>query len=74
MERAMNLYTASYRYQGQQWCVEFRAESMEDADARLKAMTWGRVDGQIMAKVPAGFQMLANTIAWFGNVFGSRTP
>jgi len=60
----------SYRHKGQQWCTELHAESFEDAEERVRALgSWGRVDGEIMARIPAGAELLARIVAGLGNLF-----
>jgi len=46
-------YTCSYRFDGSEWCVTIPARSHEEAEQRLKALSWGRVDGEIVARIPA---------------------
>ena len=48
------IFTCSYRHAGKTWSVDFPATSFEDAKARLSAMHFGKVDGVLMATIPAG--------------------
>ena len=43
----MPRYLVSYDYRGFQWCEEITADSLRDADARLRHMGDGRVDGEV---------------------------
>lgn len=46
-------YTCTYFYDGKHYNIDVRATSFEDAKKRLSAMSLGRVDGKIMARIPA---------------------
>lgn len=52
-------YLVSYRHDGAQWNVELQATSFEDAERRLSQLTFGRVDGELIASVPSSFGPLA---------------
>lgn len=49
----MKTFLASYNYNGGRWNLQFQAESQDDAEARLKRMAWGEVDGELIATIPA---------------------
>ena len=56
-------YLCEYGFGGSRWCFELKAASREDAEARIKAMAFARVEGEIAlsGKVPFG-----NTLRrWF---------
>ena len=50
---SFKVFTCSYKYKGKSWCVSLPAEGFEDAEARLSALHFGRVDGEIVAEIPA---------------------
>ena len=52
-ENEFKLFTCSYRHQGKEWSVDFPAVSFADAKARLSAMHFGKVDGIVVATIPA---------------------
>lgn len=56
VEPEFKTYLCEYGYSGDRWCLELKAASREDAEARLKALAFGRVEGEIMVsgKVPFG--------------------
>ena len=69
MTNGYRLYTLSYPYQGSIWALTIPAQSFEDAEARLKAMTWGKVDGALSFTLPgwACWPWLADLIIWWKN-------
>ena len=46
------LFTCSYRYKGKLWTIDLPAQSFEDAEARLSAIHFVKIDGVIMAGIP----------------------
>ncbi len=75
MNDGFKTFLANYNYAGRNWCIDFPAESFEDAEARLKAMTWGKIDGILMAEIPvspvtstAG-GLIVRLICWAKNAF-----
>jgi hypothetical protein len=63
-------FSVSYRYDGKQWCFDIQATSHEDAEARVKALAWAKVDGEIMERIPAvtGAGWYARLRCWWGNL------
>jgi hypothetical protein len=55
-EPKFKTYLCEYGHDGARWCVEVKAASREDAAARLKAMAFARVEGEVVlsGKVPLG--------------------
>ena len=63
-------YLASYNYAGTKWGIDFPAQSMDDAKARLARISYGQVDGELMATIPAAAgagSVLVRLIAWTKN-------
>lgn len=56
MEPEFKTYLCEYGYGGDRWCLELKAASREDAEARLKALAFARVEGEVVlsGKVPLG--------------------
>lgn len=52
-------FLVSYRHDGAQWNIEIPATSYEDAEQRLSQLTFGRVDGEIVAKIPGAMGPIA---------------
>lgn len=67
-------YLVSYRLDGAQWNIELPATSFEDAERRLSQLTFGRVDGEIIAKIPGSMGPIAMLAARIRNLIwvGSR--
>lgn len=57
-------FLVSYRYEGSEWTLELPAKSHEDARRRVGQLALGRVDGEIVAKLPAGAGPLAALALW----------
>lgn len=47
MQEKMKRYTISYYFNGKKWLSEVYANSFEEAQEKLKAMSQGSVDGEI---------------------------
>ena len=45
-------YLCEYRHEGATWSVEIHASSFEDAENRLKALSRGKVLGEIKLTIP----------------------
>ncbi len=63
-------FICSYRYAGKEWTVDFPATSFEDAEARLSAMHFGKVNGILMATIPAGpgVGFVVRAVTWLRNM------
>jgi hypothetical protein len=60
-------YLFEYPYQGRQWGFELQATSPEDAEARFKALGWGRYQGRLVARVSVpGTGWLVQLRRWLG--------
>lgn len=53
-EKPYKTFLCSYPFAGSFWAFEIMAESHEEAESRLKAMGWAKVDGEIMMQVHRG--------------------
>jgi len=45
-------YLFEYQHDGSEWGIEIMATSPQDAEERLKAISWARYKGRIAAKIP----------------------
>ena len=45
-------YLYSYPFQGGWWSFELEAASMEEAEERLRALAWAKLDGELVARIP----------------------
>ena len=65
------MFTCSYRYDGKEWSVDFPATSFADAEARLSALHFGRVDGILRGTIPAypGVGVYVRVMTWLRNAF-----
>jgi hypothetical protein len=61
-------YLVSYRHDGAQWNIELPATSFEDAERRLSQLTFGRVDGEIIANIPGSMGPLAMLLTRLRNL------
>ena len=48
----MQTYTCSYPYAGSRWVFHIPAASREEAEARLRALAWAKVDGEVAVTIP----------------------
>ena len=64
-------FACSYGHGKKQYCLNIRATSFEDAEARLRAIgAWGKVDGELMETIPAhpGGGSLVKLYVWVRNL------
>jgi hypothetical protein len=52
MDGEYQRYLFEYRHDGSEWGIEIVAKSQQDAQERLKAISWARYKGKIAAKIP----------------------
>ena len=74
-ERSMNInsktksFLCSYHHDGAEWSVTIQAYDRQDAEARLKKLGFLRLDGELVATLPAKCGVLVRIICWFRNLF-----
>lgn len=64
----MKPFLINYQHGGEQFALEIYATDADDAKARLGSLFYGRVCGEITAKLPASTGVLSTMICWFKNV------
>lgn len=66
-------FTCSYPFQGGEWGFEIKARSFKEAQARVKAIGWGKVDGELMTVIP-GYAptWTVRLLTWWKNL--ARNP
>ena len=52
MAERFTTYVGSYRFAGQEWSFEVKARSHAEAQARLRSIGLGRIDGELVAETP----------------------
>ncbi|MBL8645277.1 MAG: hypothetical protein JNK21_15200 [Rhodospirillaceae bacterium] len=60
-------FLVSYNYDGAEWILELKATDLSDAKARLARLPYARIDGELMAKIPATLGPIAIAIAAIRN-------
>lgn len=65
----MKAFLVNYQHGGQRYALELHAADAEDAKARLNSLLYGRVLGEVVAKVPGPLGPLASLICSFRNAF-----
>lgn len=48
----MRTYLASYNHEGLRWNLEIQARDWDDAQARLSRISFAKLDGEVVAKIP----------------------
>lgn len=61
-------FLVSYQLDGAQWNIEIPATSFEDAKRRLGQLHFGRVEGEVIAKVPGAMGPIAALATWIRNL------
>ena len=64
----------TYPFNGKKWCGEVYAQTWEEAEAKIRAMDWGKIDGEHVASIPASVGSWVPLLVWLRNllVFGTR--
>jgi hypothetical protein len=60
-------YLCEYQYGDSHWGLEIKATSRSDALARLKAISYGEVKGELYVKIPIKLGVVAKFLTWFKN-------
>jgi hypothetical protein len=63
----MQTHLFSYRYDGKLWELEIKANSAEEAKARLSQLAFAKYDGTLIATIPASLGPLAILATWVRN-------
>lgn len=63
----MRTYLITYNHDGAEWLLEIKAKDAADAKARLARLPYGRVDGELVAKVPGSLGPIAMIITAIRN-------
>lgn len=64
-------YLVSYRLDGAQWNIEIPARSIEDAERRLGQLHFGRVEGEVLARIPRSMGPIARLAASIRNLISA---
>lgn len=54
----MKTYLFTYNHDGAEWILELKADSPQDARARLAKLAYARLDGELKFKIPAPGHLL----------------
>ena len=69
--KSMKIFLVAYRHDGSEWNVELPAYNLEDARHRLSKLALGRLEGEIVVKIPSALGPLASLAAIARNAFAS---
>jgi hypothetical protein len=76
MKNEFETYLVAYRYEGKEWNLQIPARSFDDARQRIGQLALGRVEGVVIASVPAVFSPFVALAAFIQNAlsraFASR--
>jgi hypothetical protein len=62
-------FLCSYYHEGANWSFTIHAYDFEDAKARVARLTWAKLDGELMATVPAKCGWLVKITCAIRNFF-----
>ncbi len=65
----MKPFACSYHHDGSEWALTLYARDFEDARARCNKLGFLRVDGELIARIPARIGILARFACWLRNSF-----
>lgn len=75
MGEQFKTFVCSYRYDGGEWTFSIKALDRGDAERRLGVIKgWGRVDGELMAVIPAEIGFIARWSVAIRNWFARPFP
>ena len=57
-------YLCEYSYGGDRWSFEIKANSHEEAERKLKRISYGKVLGELEAVIPYDFGWMARVWVW----------
>ncbi|GIW55356.1 MAG: hypothetical protein KatS3mg082_1760 [Nitrospiraceae bacterium] len=66
-DRKFKTYLFSYRHEGATWGFEVKAQSPEDAVARVRKMANAVYDGELIMKIPAPLGLCARWLTRLRN-------
>jgi hypothetical protein len=72
LQQTFQTHLFTYRHDGAEWTLEIKAQDIRDAKERVKALTFARYDGELIAKIPAGAGPLARAAVWVRNICAGR--
>jgi hypothetical protein len=67
MSDGFKRYLVCYRHDGGDWNIEIPARSVDDARQRLSKLALGRLEGEIVAKIPSALSPFAAAAAFLRN-------
>lgn len=53
MTEPFKTFTCSYPFNGSHWGLDLKAQDRAEAELRLKALAWAKVDGEVGMIIPA---------------------
>jgi len=69
--KEMKTYLFSYGHDGADWSIEIKADSPEDAKARISKLVYARYDGEVVGHFPARSGLLLRLLVGVRNVLHS---
>lgn len=73
-EKQERTFLCDYSYAGSRWSVEIVATSFEDAEARLRALSRGKVAGEVQAVIPMPITWIGRLKVAIGRLFVAKQP
>jgi hypothetical protein len=64
-------FLCSYHHDGAEWSLTIHAYSFEDATERVKKLGYLRLDGELIAEIPAKLGLLPKLACWIRNTFSN---
>jgi len=63
------VFLFEYYHNGARWVFEMPADDLNDAQARLRKLTWAKPLGELGGKVPAGLGLgfIVRALCWLRN-------
>lgn len=68
IETEFKTYLFRYFHDGSWWQFEIPATSPDDAQARIRKLPLAKLDGELVARIPASAGIFARVFCWLHNV------
>ena len=68
----MRTYLVNYRHDGKLCALALPASDEDDAKRRLSSLLYGRIQGELVAKIPASLGPLASLLSAVRNMLAPR--
>lgn len=66
-------FVCSYRFRDRYYTFDIEAKDRAEAEARLKAIYWAKVDGELVMRGPAWLAIIVTPLVFLLSLFKKKT-